>query len=50
MTRDEANAMWYARWQGLRASGLEMSEYAQREGFNALSAYRRLPRGRHSGK
>lgn len=32
------------------ASGVEMTECAQREGFNALSAYRRLPRARRSGK
>jgi hypothetical protein len=50
MTRDETNAMWRARWQGLRASGLKMTEYAQREGFNAPSAYRWLRRARRSGK
>jgi transposase-like protein len=50
MTRDETNAMWQARWQGLRASGLTMTEYAHREGFNAPSAYRWLRRARSSGK
>src|ERR1700676_2703046 len=50
MTREQANAMWMARWQGLRSSGLKMSAYARREGFNAQSAYRWLRRGRRSGR
>lgn len=40
MTHEQTNAMWRARWRGLRRSGLKMAEYARREGFNAHSAYR----------
>jgi transposase-like protein len=40
MTREQTRAMWLTRWRGLRSSGLKMSEYARREGFNAHSAYR----------
>jgi transposase-like protein len=40
MTREQISAMWLARWRGWRRSGLKMSEYARREGFNAHSAYR----------
>jgi transposase-like protein len=40
MTREQTRAMWLARWQGWQSSGLKMSEYARREGFNAHSAYR----------
>jgi transposase-like protein len=46
MTHEQTNAMWLARWQGLRSSGLKMTEYAPREGFNAHSAYRWLRRAR----
>jgi hypothetical protein len=49
MTHEQTNAMWLARWQGLRSSGLKMTEYARREGFNAHSAYRWLRRARRSG-
>jgi hypothetical protein len=49
MTRDQSNAMWHARWQGLRSSGLTMKEYAQREVFNAPSAYRWLRKARRCG-
>lgn len=49
MTRNEANAMWHARWTGLRSSGLTMKEYAQREGFPAPSAYRWLRKARGCG-
>jgi hypothetical protein len=49
MTRDQANAMWHARWTGLRSSGLTMKEYAQREGFQAPSAYRWLRKARGCG-
>jgi hypothetical protein len=31
MTHEQTNAMWLARWQGLRLSGLKMAEYARRE-------------------
>jgi hypothetical protein len=41
--------MWHARWEGLRSSGLTMKEYAQREGFNAPSAYRWLRKARRCG-
>jgi transposase-like protein len=50
MTREQRSALWLARWQGLRSSGLKMSEYARREGFNAHSAYRWRRRARHSGQ
>jgi transposase-like protein len=50
MTHEQTNAMWLARWQGLRSSGLKMVEYARREGFNAHSAYRWLRRARRSGQ
>jgi hypothetical protein len=50
MTRQQTNAMWQARWQGLRSSGLKMAEYARREGFNAHSAYRWLRGTRRSGQ
>jgi hypothetical protein len=50
MTRQQRNAMWQARWQGLRSSGLKMGEYARREGFNAHSAYRWLRRARRLGQ
>jgi hypothetical protein len=33
-------AMWLAHWQGWRASGVSMAEYARREGFDADAAYR----------
>src|SRR3984885_14888272 len=49
MTHEQTSAMWLARWQGLRSSGLKMTEYARREGFNAHSAYRWLRRARRSG-
>jgi hypothetical protein len=49
MKRDQSNAMWHARWQGLRSSGLTMKEFAQREGFRAPSAYRWLRKARHCG-
>lgn len=49
MTREQSNAMWQARWEGLRSSGLTMKEYAQREGFQAASAYRWLRKARSSG-
>jgi hypothetical protein len=49
MTREQSNAMWHARWQGLRSSGLTMKEYAQRERFNAPSAYRWLRKARRCG-
>jgi transposase-like protein len=42
--------MWTTRWQGLRASGLRMSEYARREGFDAHSAYRWRRSARLSGR
>ena len=50
MTRQQRNAIWQARWQGLRSSGLKMAEYARREGFNAHRAYRWLRRARRSGQ
>jgi transposase-like protein len=50
MTHEQTSAMWLARWQGLRSSGLKMAEYARREGFNAHSAYRWLRRARRSGQ
>jgi len=50
MTHGQTSAMWLARWQGLRSSGLKMAEYARREGFNAHSAYRWLRRARRSGQ
>jgi hypothetical protein len=50
MTRDDMNAMWTARWRGLRASGLRMSEYARREGFDAHCAYRWRRSARLSGR
>jgi transposase-like protein len=50
MTREQTRAMWFARWQGWRSSGLKMSEYARREGFNAHSAYRWRRTARHSGQ
>jgi transposase-like protein len=50
MTHEQTNAMWLARWQGLRSSGLKMTEYAQREGFNPHSAYRWLRRARRAGQ
>jgi transposase-like protein len=49
MTREEMSARWLARWQGLHSSGLKMTEYAQREGFCAPSAYRWLRKARRSG-
>jgi hypothetical protein len=49
MRRDESNAMWRERWQGLRSSGLTMQEYAQRVGFNAPSAYRWMRKARRCG-
>jgi hypothetical protein len=49
MTRDESNAMWHARWTGLRGSGLTMKDFAQREGFPAPSAYRWLRKARRCG-
>lgn len=49
MTRDQSNAMWHARWQGLRSSGVTMKEYAEREGFKASSAYRWLRKARRCG-
>jgi hypothetical protein len=27
MTHKQTNAMWLARWRGLRSSGLKMTEY-----------------------
>jgi transposase-like protein len=48
MTRGQIRAMWLARWQGWRSSGLKMSEYARREGFNAHSAYRWRRKARRS--
>jgi len=50
MTREQTRAMWLARWQGWRSSGLKMSEYARREGFNAHSAYRWRRTARRSGQ
>jgi len=50
MTREQTAAMWLARWQGLLESGLRMSEYAQREGFSACSAYRWRRNARRSGR
>ena len=50
MTREQTSAIWLARWQGWRSSGLKMSEYARREGFNAHSAYRWRRRACHSGQ
>src|ERR1700738_3313989 len=50
MTREQTSAMWLARWQGWRSSGLKMSEYAGREGFNAHSAYRWRRRALRSGQ
>jgi transposase-like protein len=50
MTHEQTNAMWLARWQGLRNSGLKMAEYARREGFNAHSAYRWRRRARRLGR
>ena len=50
MTREQTRAMWLARWKGWRSSGLKMSEYARREGFNAHSAYRWRRHARHSGQ
>ncbi|MDQ2946623.1 MAG: hypothetical protein M3Y27_11880 [Acidobacteriota bacterium] len=50
MTHEQTKAMWLARWQGLRSSGLTMTEYARRGGFNAHSAYRWLRRSRLSGQ
>jgi hypothetical protein len=50
MTHEQSNAMWQARWQGLRSSGLKMTEYAQREGFRAASAYRWLRKARRCGQ
>ena len=49
MTRDQSNAMWHARWQGLRSSGLTMKDFAQREGFCGPSAYRWLRKARRCG-
>jgi hypothetical protein len=49
MTRDQSNEMWHARWRGLRSSGLTMKDYAQRERFNAPSAYRWLRKARRCG-
>jgi transposase-like protein len=49
MTREQSNAMWQGRWEGLRSSGLTMKEYARREGFPAPSAYRWLRKARRSG-
>jgi transposase-like protein len=49
MTRDQANAMWHARWTGLHSSGLTMKDFAQREGFYAPSAYRWLRKARRCG-
>jgi transposase-like protein len=50
MTREQISAMWSARWRGWRRSGLKMSEYARREGFNAHSAYRWRRKARGSGQ
>ena len=50
MTREQTRAMWLARWQGWRESGLRMSEYAQREGFSACSAYRWRRNARRRGR
>ncbi len=49
MTREQSNAMWHARWTGLRSSGLTMKDFAQREGFHAPSAYRWLRKARRCG-
>jgi len=38
--RATMSAMWLARWQGWRGSGVSMAEYARREGFDADGAYR----------
>jgi hypothetical protein len=50
MTREQTVAMWLARWQGLLELGLRMSQYAQREGFSACSAYRWRRNARRSGR
>lgn len=50
MTHEQTSAMWLARWRGFRSSGLKMTEYARREGFNAHSAYRWLRQARRSGQ
>jgi transposase-like protein len=50
MTRAQTSVMWLARWQGWRSSGLKMSEYARREGFNSHSAYRWRRTARRSGQ
>ncbi len=50
MTREQTRAMWMARWQGLRGSGLKMTDYARREGFNAHSAYRWRRTARRTGQ
>lgn len=49
MTRDQANAMWHARWTQFRSSGLSMKDFAQRERFHAPSAYRWLRKARRCG-
>jgi hypothetical protein len=38
--RATMSAMWQARWQGWKGSGVTMAEYARREGFDADAAYR----------
>jgi transposase-like protein len=50
MTREQISAIWLARWRGWRSSGLKISEYARREGFNAHSAYRWRRLARRSGR
>ncbi len=50
MTREQISAMWLTRWRGWRSSGMRMSEYARREGFNAHSAYRWRRHARRSGR
>ena len=38
--REAMGAKWLAHWQGWESSGVSMSEYARREGFDADAAYR----------
>jgi hypothetical protein len=49
MTRDQSNAIWLERCQGLRSSGVTMKDFAQREGSHPPSAFRGLRKARRSG-
>ena len=43
LTREErvvAGALWLARWQAWRSTGLSVAEYGRREGFDPRAAYR----------